>query len=391
MSKVARLAAVVALSIGAMSGFAPPATAVPVVPDPAVRATLIAGDQPSSAEDVNARGTVVGGVVVGEGEQARTRPYTWTHGRLRLLDSPNTDGSSFAVGINRRGDVLVQADGGTRLRARGHWREFAATGAVALNDAGDALLSAPFLQDLASPNRALLWRDGRLLDLVPPGTLPGWAVFPTALNDAGQVLLRVYGENLATVEGSFVWTDGRFVQLQPSQPDGIVEPMILDDRGRASGRAGPPGGLATPAVWDHDGRVTILPTAEGSIGSDLRDANNVGQLVGYSAFPAGTNRITLYTDGRPTLLPDHPGTTPLGDSVEINDLGQVAWTERSDDDGTAVGFAWWFGHQVVLGDGTVTDIGDGGDVIGYAQPGGNGTSTFGLHWAVHWPIVLHRR
>ena len=80
------------------------------------------------------------------------------------------------------------------------------------------------------------------------------------------------------------------------------------------------------------GHVTILPIVEGSVGSDVHDVNNLGQFVGYTAFPDGTNRITLYTDGRPTLLPDNPGTTPLGDSVEINDLGQVAWTERSDDD-----------------------------------------------------------
>lgn len=386
MSSAGRLAAV--MSIGAIIGLVPPAAAEPGTPDPAVRVTRIGGDLGSVTEDVNARGTVVGGVGVREGDEARNRPYTWTHGRLRLLDSPAGDDSSFAVRINRRGDVLVQERGGTRLLEHGRQREFADAAPVALNDAGDALLSTPLYQDLSNPNRALLWRDGRVVELVPPGTLPGWAVYPTALNARGEVLLRVYGANLDTVEGSYVWRDGQFMQLHPPGPDGIVAPRFLDDWGRVSGTAGAPGAAA---IWDREGHVANLPIVGGAVGFDVRDANNSGQLVGYTAFPDGTNRVTVYTAGRPTLLPANPGSTPAGHSVEINDRGQVAWTEQRDDDSEPVGFAWWSGRHVALGAGTVVDIGDGGDIIGFEQPDGNGTGTFGRHWAVDWRTVLHRR
>ena len=44
MSKVARLAAVITVSVGAMFGLTYPTAAAPVAPDPAVRATLISGD-----------------------------------------------------------------------------------------------------------------------------------------------------------------------------------------------------------------------------------------------------------------------------------------------------------------------------------------------------------
>ena len=72
MSKAARLTAVITLSIGGMTGLLPPAVAVPVAPDPAVRATLIGGDRGTARRTSTPAGPLSAAILVGEGDGART-------------------------------------------------------------------------------------------------------------------------------------------------------------------------------------------------------------------------------------------------------------------------------------------------------------------------------
>jgi hypothetical protein len=384
MERTARMAVVLTLLMVGTIGSAGPAGAAPAdigdpaVPDPAVRTTPISSDTPSFAEDVNLWGTVAG-----TGGPTGGQAFTWRPGRLRLLDPPNPGPSSVANAVNGRGDVLVQTNNGSRLLSHGRWREFPDTYGVALNDAGDVLLHAPLSQDLADPNRALLWRRGRLIELVPPGTPPDSAIFGTALNDAGQVLLRVYTGALDRPLGAYVWSRGNFVPLQLSQPLDNIEPRLLNDRGQVFGQIGPPNGPWPLAVWDRSGRPTVLPSPEGSIGVDVGDANGLGQLAGTAAFPDGRDRITLWTAGRPKLLPDIPGYSRRGGPVVINDLGQIAWTvwtQVAEDTYLPASFVWWFGRTVRLGQATVTDIGDGGDIIGQQGSGLDRAVTWSVDW-----------
>ena len=384
MSLMARLAAVLTMAIGGIVGpatLAGAAPADPFTPDPAVTAVRVEGGGPVTiAEDVNTAGTVVGRTGFGSQVQA----YAWSRGQARPLDPPNAGGESAAYRVNRRGDVLVQTRNGARLLSAGRWQEFPDTAAVDLNEAGDVLLYTPYIQDFTDPSRVLLWTHGRLVELLPPGTLETWNVVPAALNNAGQVLLRVYGENLGTREGSFVWTRGRFVQLQPTEPGGILDPLYLDGRGRAVGLAGGPFRVSA-ATWDSRGRPSLLALPEGATGADPRGVNAFGQVVGYCSCLGGTQRIVLWTAGRPTVLPDLPGFGLAGDSPVINDLGQVAWVERSAGGaGSPVVLVWWFGREVLLGPGTVSAISNGGFVVGNVEPNG-------VLWSVDWRAVFARR
>jgi hypothetical protein len=342
-----------------------------------VHVTRITGDAPSTARDVNRHGTVVGGVVL-DVSDPHLVAYTWTRGRLRLLDAPDAGEYAEAVRVNRRGDVLVQTRRGARLLVGHHWRRFPDTAAVDLNEAGEALLYTPYIQDLAVPTRALLWTRGRLVELRPPGIPPGWHVYPGDLDDAGRVLLLA-ADLAGSGSRSYVWTRGTFVELRPAAPDAGVQARLLDGHGGAIGSS------AGAVRWDASGRAVPLPLPDDATGSDARDVNRRGQIVGYTAYPDGDQRITVWTAGRPAVLPDIPDHEPVGDSPVIDHRGRVAWTERADADGfTPLALAWWDGRLVRLGEGVVQGIDVGGDVIGEVQPGGNGTFTFALHWSVRW-------
>jgi len=208
-------------------------------------------------------------------------------------------------------------------------------------------------------------------------------VYGTALNDAGQVLLRLYGENFGPYEGTYLWDHGRYVRLLAPEPGGVSEPLFLNDRGQAFGSSGP----GDVTVWDSRGRPTVVPHPEGASGSHVRDANNIGQMVGFAYFPDGTARIALWSGGRTVLIPQMPGYSLVGFDPYINDLGQIAWTEGTVD-GTDVWIsrAWWFGRSVRLGRGVVRGIGDGGSIIGFDLT----DVGRGMHWSVDWLAVFCR-
>ncbi|WKB56109.1 hypothetical protein [Eleftheria terrae] len=186
----------------------------------------------SFAQAVDAAGRAVGYSSLRSGDVTLTRATLWTpEGRPidlgSLYDRPGSPGSSSAVAINERGEVIgsssptateAEQDAARRLSRptlwsgdriidlgtiqappRGNLQGPFGSGAYDLNDRGEALVSmnppSPHLtQDAA------LWRAGRLHHLRPPSpTGPQSYAWAFDLNDQGIVV--GVGENLPGTRG----------------------------------------------------------------------------------------------------------------------------------------------------------------------------------------------
>nr|MDT0663492.1 hypothetical protein [Micromonospora sp. DSM 115978] len=154
--------------------------------------------------DVNDRGQIVGSYTRPGSDLLR--PFLWDRGRFvdLLPDRPNSSG--FAYDINESGEIVGSAD-----------------------------------------NRAVLWRDGRMIDLGVPGTA-------SVINERGDVA----GEYYTVVSGSdlalrvYRWRAGRLLHSDP-----VIGPEVgggvssIDDKGRLYG------GISNPGRTDEGPRIWL--------------------------------------------------------------------------------------------------------------------------------------
>jgi probable HAF family extracellular repeat protein len=177
--------------------------------------------------------------------------------------------------------------------------------------------------EVASNNRAMLWKDGVVTDL---GTLGGTLSAATDMNDKGLVVgwSRLEG---STADRAFIWEDG-----------------VMTDLGTLGG--------SSSVAWG---------------------INNRGQVVGTSTLANGTPRAFLWEEGTMIDLGVLSGTG-TSSAAGINDHGEIVGLSSTSDLVCApIPFIWRRGVMAAIslpgkscfsGQFTVRDISDAGHVIG---------------------------
>jgi probable HAF family extracellular repeat protein len=182
--------------------------------------------------------------------------------------------------------------------------------------------------------RAVLWRDGQIIDL---GTLPegGYESLASAVNNRGQVagLATNTVPDAFSLVGSptqvraFLWQDGVMQDLGTlGGPDAIAG--LINDRGQVAGVSytaidpgtGAPGGLH-PFLWAN-GNMLDLGALPGSTDTEPTALNDRGEVVGWSRLATGVTRPFLFSKGQLVDLGTLGGAG--GYTNWINDRGDIA-------------------------------------------------------------------
>ncbi len=178
--------------------------------------------------------------------------------------------------------------------------------ALAMNERGDVVGQ--------SGGRAVLWRNGRIVDL---GTPAGSFSSAVDINEHGDVV----GYSLiGGTYQAFLWRRGRLVDLRALPGDQWSIPNAINDRGEIVGYSNEP--TLRAELWRPDGTPVDLTAATGLL--QVNDLDNSGRLVGEVA-PAGMNTIpVLWSRGQTTVLTDRSGSASA-----MNDRGEVTGYDRT--------------------------------------------------------------
>jgi len=174
------------------------------------------GGATSVARALNDRGQIVGYSSTASGE---TRAFLWEDGHM--IDLGTLEGDSYAVAINRHGQILAYS----------------------------------YVNNLP---HAFLWEDGKLTAL---GTLPGrMASIGHALNNRGQVVGVSYTVGEYSVH-AFVWEHGTMTDLGTLPGGAASVAFDINERGEIAGwsSAGRDGNSAQHAVLWTTRKVADLP------------------------------------------------------------------------------------------------------------------------------------
>ncbi len=233
---------------------------------------------------------------------------------------------STAMGVNDRGDVVGQSGGHAVLWRDGRIVDLGTLGgsystAVDVNERGDVVGYGQVAG--GGGDHAFVWRGGRLIDLSP---LPGFSSsYAFAVNDRGDVVGTSVGDRGIN---AVLWRpDGTAVDL--TAQTGLDEVTDLDNAGRLVGSVTPDGMNLYPALW-YRGRTTVLSDRSGTASA----INDRGEITGY--FYGGFGNSFMWRGGRLTeisLLPDMPAASAM-QAQGINNRGQVVGFGGFD------GFVW---------------------------------------------------
>jgi probable HAF family extracellular repeat protein len=178
--------------------------------------------------DINDQGVMVGSVEDGTTSPfggANTRAFMWSNGAFTDLGAPS--GRTYAIGINRRDQVAVFANGQLYMYENGALRDLGAnvTNAYGFNDRGEIVGMTSF----GHGPQPFIW-DGTVREIPGGGSFAG----AVGLNNMGQVLGSgegVYGYVIE--DGVAVRTD-----VLAGAPWSHTEPKAINDRGWIVGQGG---------------------------------------------------------------------------------------------------------------------------------------------------------
>lgn len=276
------------------------------------------------AVDLNDAGTAVGYATTPSGVQ---HAFLW-HGAIGILDlSQETGvGSAVAAAVNNNGVVTGSFGHAFRwsptsgLEDLGVLAPGGLSFGLALNDAGEIAGTATTAENR---RHAFIWtRSGGMVDI---DTLNSYDALPVAVGAKGAVA----GNRLPSLSGdyrAFLWTPatgmrdigsggGRPIVL--SMTPGLHMAGFINFAGR------PQQAMSwTPATGTRN-----LGTLGGQ-GSEARDVNAKGQIVGFAQNKAGNERAFIWTAQRGMLdlnryLRHAPPGLVLDDAFAINDSGAI--------------------------------------------------------------------
>jgi probable HAF family extracellular repeat protein len=277
--------------------------------------------------------------------------YLWTNGRRTEI--PRDGFPSLGIAINDRGQVLVGRGPILRPPFPGvpdpPWGIFEPTavwdgrrsvtpppsGRVAfgqdINNRGQVVLRLTDVDRDGDDSVAIWHVGGRLVDL---GTPPGHDSEPVDINDRGHVAGTVED---GVSERAVLWRDGEVVDL--GTPGGCctgAEAVAINEWDEVVGHTSTPEGVLRAFIWRR-GRTIDL----GTLGDDVRVTalNDRGQVVGYSDTGEGPGRRAfLWQDGRMVDLGALVDGDANSEAFDINNRGQIVgrvagrpviWTVRA--------------------------------------------------------------
>ncbi len=195
-----------------------------------------------------------------------------------------------------------------------------------------------------------------------------------AANSRGQVVGYYHDQwNYYVVGRVFLWSarDGmRDLGNLGANAGAQIWPTAINDLGQVAGTSRVLAGGIVPFIWTEEAGIQELATPGGSAGDVT--INNLGQVTGYSTVANGEQHVFLYTIGEGIMQDLGTLGGQRAHVNAINDLGQIVgrsdtpsgenhafiWTEKDDmvDLGT-------FGGSTS----NATGINDLGQVVGYSQ------------------------
>jgi probable HAF family extracellular repeat protein len=282
-------------------------------------------------------------------------------------------GSSYLLAVNNRNEAVGYSEvmGLDSNRAM-LWRDgqlidlgvlpgMMLSSAEAINDRGDIVGWSSEYQ--YQRIQAVLWRDGQTIDLTPSGFYPCRA---RDINNRGDIV--------GDCGGAVLWRTGTGVPV--ATYIGGFTPLGINDAGVIVGTRG-----STPVRWTN-GTIEALPLPAGALGGVAASINGRGQIVGYVINPSFYDPV-IWEDGRVRPLGGAWGLV-YGYARRINERGEVAvhaFTGPITEFGGQIWRDGVFHH--LESSATARDINERGVAVGAVSLG------FEQHGAV-WPKALTR-
>ena len=218
--------------------------------------------------------------------------FKWQNGEMTPLPAFPGGYSSFATGVNNRGQIVGWAENGVH------------------DPTCDT--TTQILQF-----RAVIWQPNGEMKELPP--LPGdSATAATAINDLGQVV-GISGDcgvavGSVSARHAVLWENGVPHDLGNIGGDAWNTPMAINNQGVIVGFANIAPGVARnfeAFIWTRAGGMKSLHKIAGDLRSQALDINEKGQIVGLSRGGPFVFRAVLWEDGQlidmnDLTVPDSP-------------------------------------------------------------------------------------
>jgi uncharacterized membrane protein len=180
----------------------------------------------------------------------------------------------------------------------------------------------------------------------------------TGMNDEGDLVLTVID---ATTLNTYLWHSGTEINIGGLTPSAFyVESGGINDLAQIVGNTFCPElGTACGFVWTL-GHMKELPSPAGATAAFANYINLLGDIVGDYYDENGAPHEVLWSQGKPTVLPDS-----LGHALWINNRGEIVGCVAGDDGDTET-TVWRHGSvSVVVHNACPNKSNDEGQIVGY--------------------------
>jgi probable HAF family extracellular repeat protein len=282
--------------------------------------------------------------------------------------------SSYLLAVNNRGDAVGYSEvAGLDTNRAMLWRDgqlidlgvlpgLMLSVANDINDHGQIVGWSSEYQ-YARP-RAVLWQDGQVIDITPPGYEECRA---HAINKRGDIVGQCHGM-------AGLWRDGTFTVLPG--PAGLGSGGVasdINDHGVIVGTLG-----AVPVRWE-DGTATALGLPADATAGRAEAVNDRGDVVGYVVRPRFYDPV-IWQEGTAVPLAGAWGLVS-GYARGINNRGEVAVHAFAGPITEYGGHVWRDGQFLWLDQATsLDDISDRGVAVGRVQGDSSGFTSHGAIW-----------
>jgi probable HAF family extracellular repeat protein len=207
-----------------------------------------------------------------------------------------------------------------------------------MNDLGQAA------GDIGVLRKPVLYSDGQLKDITPPGGQNGEA---WGINNAGHVTGRVglcnmVNGNCQGFSRAFIYRNGQF-EILGTLGGRDSWGWAINDAGQVSGESDSGGPSSNRhAVIFHNGTLQDINTIIGTTSSFARSINRTAQIIGHASSTSNFGAF-LFSNGNTVFF------DPNGSPNDINDIGHVVGGCCWNDDGKR--------RAILFSNGVRTDLG----------------------------------